>query len=473
MSAGRTISPKTVALALGDALAAGAAIAIALVIRHGGSPDPSVIALYRFAGPFLIATWLAGFTVFGLYDLRQARNDPQSFERLAKALLFDFAATAILFYLVPEFRLRPLVTLIVIFPVFGALVGAWRGAFNAIAARVARSRVLFLGVTPEIVSLARFLADQPQWGLDTAGFAHEAGAAPPEALPAPVFDAAEGLAAVVRREKIDTIVVAGDAKRDRRILKALLAVTPLGVAVTDFPRLYEAVYGKVPVARISEAWFIENLIGTRRPKYEALKRALDLTLAIAVGASALVILPVVAAAIALSTSRDILRYRERRARPGDGLVFFRQPRVGRSGRIFNFIKFRSQVLGAERHGGEKHEGSDPRAYTVGTILRKTYLDELPQILNVMKGEMSFVGPRPERPEFVRELERAIPFYRTRELVTPGITGWAQINMPNDASVSDAPEKLQYDLYYIKNRSIALDLTILLKTALKLLQRSGR
>ena len=116
---------------------------------------------------------------------------------------------------------------------------------------------------------------------------------------------------------------------------------------------------------------------------------------------------------------------------------------------------------------------DPRAYPLGTLLRKTYLDELPQLWNVIRGDMSFVGPRPERPEFTAELAGRIPFYRMRELVLPGITGWAQINMQNDASVSDAPEKLQYDLYYIRNRSLALDFIIVLKTALKLLQRSGR
>jgi len=157
---------------------------------------------------------------------------------------------------------------------------------------------------------------------------------------------------------------------------------------------------------------------------------------------------------------------------GDGIIFFRQARVGENGRIFNFIKFRSQVLGAEKMSHAK-EGADERYYAFGNFMRKLYLDELAQIINVLKGEMSFVGPRPERPKYVEELKRKIPYYEIRLLVPPGITGWAQINMENDASVEDASEKILYDLYYIKNFSLMLDLRILLKTIATVLSRSGR
>ena len=254
---------------------------------------------------------------------------------------------------------------------------------------------------------------------------------------------------------------------------SLFDVIPFGVTLSDFPRFYEAVEGKVPVSLINEMWFLENLIGQRRPRYEFAKRILDLLLAILFGIATLLLFPFIAAAIIFSTPKDIRNYQQRRARPGDGIIFFRQPRVGKNGAVFNFIKFRSQVLGAENMGSRKESPSDERSYPLGEFLRKTYLDELPQLWNVIRGEMSFVGPRPERPEFVSELERDIPFYRMRELVLPGITGWAQVSMENDFSVEDAPEKLQYDLYYIKNRSLFLDITILLKTVLKLLQRSGR
>ena len=131
------------------------------------------------------------------------------------------------------------------------------------------------------------------------------------------------------------------------------------------------------------------------------------------------------------------------------------------------------VQDAEQMSGLKGPGRDPRHTRVGVFLRASYLDELPQIINIIKGEMSFIGPRPERPEFVEKFKERVPFYEMRLLVPPGITGWAQINMKNDASVEDAPEKMQYDLYYIKNRSFTLDLLIILRTIFIILQRQGR
>ncbi len=470
----RTLSLKIVILAAGDGAIFATALFAAPFLRYFAAPEPGILPLYRFAAPFLIALWTAGFVMFGLYDLRAAKNDPSFFDRMIRALAFNFILTVALFYLIPEFRIHPITTLLIIFAVQAPLAALWRAAANAAYGRISKDRVLFYGLSGEAAGLAEFLASNPQLGYVAVGFiaaddsGHEAGG-----NTLPVFPAGTDLAALIRERRISLIAVSHRIKRTRELVKSFFAAMPLGAAIVDFPRFYEIVEGKVPVSLISETWFLENLISARRPKYEAAKRLLDLGLALLFGILALALLPFIAAAIILSTPRDVSRYRTRRARPGDGIVFFRQERIGKNGRVFKFIKFRSQVLGAERIGGEKNSGPDPRAYPAGTFLRKTYLDELPQLWNIIKGDMSFVGPRPERPEFAAELEREIPFYRTRELVLPGITGWAQINMQNDASVSDAPEKIQYDLYYIKNRSLALDLTILLKTALKLLQRSGR
>ena len=461
---------STIILAAGDAAAALAALAVAILVRYGGAPDPVVVRLWEFAAPFLVVLWLAGLFVFGLYDLKLARNEPAFFERLARALALDFALTVLLFYLIPGFSLRPIASLIVIFALLALALAGWRQAFNALLARRAKERVLFYGFSPEAAALAGMIGQHPQLGYEAVGFVAE-NRGGHGALP--VFSVQDDLAAIVRAEHVSLIVTSPDIKRSRAVVHAFFRVVPLGAAIVDFERFYEAVEGKVPASLIGEGWFLENLVGSRRPRYEFAKRVLDLAMAMPIGLTALLLLPAAAAAIVLSTPWDVFNVKTRRARPGDGIIFFRQPRVGRGGRIFDFIKLRSQVLGAELMGAEKTGGPDPRAYPVGTFLRRTYLDELPQVWNVIKGQMSFVGPRPERPEFMAELERRVPFYRTRELVTPGITGWAQINMENDASVSDAPQKLCYDLYYIKNRSLALDLAILLKTALTLMRRSGR
>ena len=462
-------------LAAGDIAAALLALVAALLIRHGGAPEPNIVALYRFAAPFLVALWLTGFTIFGLYELRRAKNEPRFYERLTQAVLFNAAVTILLFYLIPEFRLRPMVTLAIIFAVLWVAVALWRALWNALAARRSRERILFIGITPEVLAVGGFLLANPQLGFLPAAYcAVGDAAAAPRGADLPMYRFPMDIAVIAREHDIDIIILSEDARQNHAIAEALFAVAPLELAVVAFNRFYEEVERKVPVGLINEAWFAENLIGSRRPRYEFAKRILDLTMAILLGFVALVLFPFIAIAIILAMLKDIRSWRTRRARPGDGIIFFRQPRIGKGGVRFNFIKFRSQVLGAERMAGEKEfSGADPRAYRVGTFLRKSYLDELPQLWNVVRGEMSFVGPRPERPEFVAELERSLPFYRMRELVLPGITGWAQINMANDASVSDAPEKLQYDLYYIKNRSLFLDLSIMLKTALHLLQRSGR
>ena len=474
-----TLPPlKKLVLLAGDIAVFLVALFLAPLIRTG-QLTPEIFQLYAFAAPFLISLWVMGFIAFGLYDLRGAKNEPAFFERLARAIASNFAITIILFYFIPEFGFRPVVTLVIIFVMLALLSSAWRWLYNLRLAQRTRERILFLGITEEIIALAQFLTANPQLGFTpTAFMGTENGmelASRVTARNGMVFAPRENLKTIVKDQRINLIVIAHTLKQTTALAKALFGVVPLGVTISQFPRFYESVEGKVPISLINEAWFVENLIGQKRPRYEFAKRILDLLLVFLFGIILIVLLPVIALGILGSTPQDVWNYRIRRARAGDGLIFFRQKRVGRNGALFDFIKFRSQVLGAERFGDEKEMSAaqDPRCYPFGTLLRKTYLDELPQLWNVLKGEMSFVGPRPERLEFVNDLEKEIPFYRMRELVPPGITGWAQINMQNDASVSDAPEKMQYDLYFIKNRSILLDLTILLKTALEVLQRSGR
>lgn len=467
---------KRLALLSGDILATAAALALALLVRHGGRPESTLLELYIFAAPFLIGLWVTGFLMFGLYDLGAARNSRIFFERLGRALILNGLVTFVLFHLIPEFRLTPRVTMALIFAAAAVFISGWRGLYNFILAWMVKDRVLFLGVSGEALEVGRYLNSNPQLGyqpvLGLRLAEDETAQDPGGAIEVQRLEIGR-LAVIVRERNITTVVISAQIKTNSFLMNMLFTLVPLGVAVVELPRFYERILGKVPVSLIGEVWFLENLIGQQRPHYEFLKRILDLSTSAIIAVLALPAAPFIALAIMLARPGEVINYRRLRAHTGDGIIFFRQKRTGRNGSLFGFIKFRSQVLGAEKLGREKSDAPDPRAYPVGTFLRRTYLDELPQIWNVIKGEMSFIGPRPERPEFVRELEKKIPFYRIRELVLPGITGWAQLNMQNDASVSDAPEKLQYDLYYIKNRSTFLDMIILLKTTLKLLQRSGR
>ena len=202
----------------------------------------------------------------------------------------------------------------------------------------------------------------------------------------------------------------------------------------------------------------EEVLRSEKFSYEVAKRLGDLILSLVLAFITLILFPFVALAIKIESS---------------GPIFFRQKRVGKDGKIFMLLKFRSTYRTSVDETVGWHKEGDHVYTNVGKFLRRNYLDELPQIKNVLKGEMSLIGPRPERPEFVEVLKKQVPFYELRLLARPGLTGWAQINMMDDAAAQDASEKLKYDLYYIKNRSIWLDFKIILKTFVILSNRSGR
>ena len=217
----------------------------------------------------------------------------------------------------------------------------------------------------------------------------------------------------------------------------------------DWPTFYEKVTGKIFIADLRLSWLVFS-DGFRTPRItRALKRVMDVAMAVPASALTLALTPLLAILMKLESP---------------GSVFYRQERVGENGRVFVLTKFRTMREDAERDSGPVWTcANDPRITRLGRFLRKIRLDELPQFFNVLKGEMSLVGPRPERPTFVADLQEQIPFYPYRHTVKPGITGWAQVRYQYGASVEDAREKLQYDLYYIKNMSIFLDLLILIQT----------
>ncbi len=225
----------------------------------------------------------------------------------------------------------------------------------------------------------------------------------------------------------------------------------------EISHLSEQLTGTIPVSAINVGWFVENLREFNKRGFETFKRFLDLAAAVLLGVPTLLIFPLVALAIKLDDP---------------GPILFRQKRMGKDGHLFDVIKFRTMVTDAEREGAQWSTEGDHRITAIGHVLRKTRIDELPQLWNVLKAEMSLVGPRPERPEFVEQLVETIPFYETRHLVKPGLTGWAQINFRYGSSVDDAKEKLQYELYYIKNRSVLLELSILIKTLATVLRCEG-
>jgi exopolysaccharide biosynthesis polyprenyl glycosylphosphotransferase len=276
----------------------------------------------------------------------------------------------------------------------------------------------------------------------------------------PVFGDYSTLPAVALREHVAQVVLAEPVRTGEQV-RHLLACEGLGIVVVPMGTVYEQTLGRVPVAHLEPSWLFTSYAEavSARDASRLAKRMADVLGALVGTALFLVCFLPVCVAIWLDTGRPVL---------------FRQTRCGRGGRHFQLTKFRTMITAAEADGRPRWTGpGDPRVTRVGRWLRRTRLDELPNFLSVLSGDMSLVGPRPERPEFVEILEREIPLYRARSIVRPGLTGWAQVNHPYGDSVEDAAIKLEYDLYYLKHRSMAFDLWIMLRTLRTVLSLKGR
>lgn len=262
---------------------------------------------------------------------------------------------------------------------------------------------------------------------------------------------ADHLVALAQRLEVHEVIVAIDRSLDRGLFNILADCQANGVRVSWMPDLYEKLLRKIPIQHIDPAWALQAMQDKAVfNRFQlALKRILDLTIVLAVTPTFMLIIPIIALAIKLDSP---------------GPIFYRQTRSGRAGKLFSIYKFRTMATDAEKDGKPQWAAvNDARITKTGMILRKSRLDELPQIFNILKGEMSLVGPRPERPEFVEELEQQIPYYRTRLMVKPGLTGWAQVHYDYGNTVEDAVHKLQYDFYYVRYWSIWLDIYTMFQT----------
>ncbi|MFO1320397.1 MAG: TIGR03013 family XrtA/PEP-CTERM system glycosyltransferase [Burkholderiales bacterium] len=320
-------------------------------------------------------------------------------------------------------------------------------------------RILVLGTGPEALSVQKALQGMSRSGVTLTGFfpinANVPGAVPAER----VINTAASLEDAVRKLKVNEVIVALQEQRGGLLpVSQLLNCRLRGVRVTDLSGFFERVTGEVPVGSLKASWLIYGDGFRQGWSRRFVKRAFDLIASVVLLAIAGPIMLLAGLAIYAESGRPII---------------FRQERVGLGGRAFMLLKFRSMRTDAEKDGVPKWASTgDPRVTRVGRFIRRTRIDELPQIFNVLTGEMSFVGPRPERPFFVSQLTEQVPYYGARHTVKPGLTGWAQVRYSYGASVEDAVRKLQYDLYYVKNHSVFLDLVILVSTIKVVLMGEG-
>lgn len=427
---------KLVLLAVGDAAMAYLALSIALAFRYGGSGLEAQWQAH--VGPFtaVFALWIVIFYVVGLYDVDALRSriafGARAAEGLAAAALVSVAA----FYAVRGFGIAPKTNLALAMAIYAALLAAWRlFSMRLFSSERFRLRALFVGGGAEAASLCAVLNANPHLGY---GCRIADGSADfPEA---------------------DVIVVARNLQDRPELTAGLYREVFRGTSVVDLATFHERIRHSVPESALDERWIVDNLDGRESAAYRHGKRLFDVLCAAPLAAVTLALSPLIAAAIWLEDR---------------GPVLYRQARVGKGGRPFTILKFRTMRTDAEKDGPAFAGENDPRVTRVGRFLRATRLDELPQAWNILRGEMSFVGPRPERPEAEAELAKSIPVFPARHLVRPGLTGWAQVNAPYAATREDHVVKLRHDLYYLKYRSLALDAAIVLKTAYSVLKRKGR
>ncbi len=396
-----------------------------------------------------------------LYDLRTLKDRRGLVVGLIQAMGSASLIVALLYYWVPALIIgRGVFVIGSVFTV--ALVAGWRMAFEWLSLRVGPAeRLLIVGTGDAAVALARELFERRQeLGVELVGFVDP----DPTRVGSPVINPGVigtigDIPRITRDKKVDRVVVSLADARGKLLMDQLLEMKLNdGVRFDHLASVYEEYTGRIAVENLRPSWMIFSGGFRKSASTAAAKRALDVGLS-SVG---LLLCAPLATVIGLAI---------RLSSPGP--VFYSQQRVGREGRLFTIFKFRSMRPDAEaRSGAVWSTKDDPRVTSLGRFLRRTRLDEIPQFWNVFRGDMSFVGPRPERPEFVSNLSKEIPFYGQRHVVRPGLTGWAQIRHSYGSDVEGALQKLQYDLFYIKRLSIAFDLFILIETVKTVLVRRG-
>ena len=401
----------------------------------------------------MVQTAMIAVGVYGPDALRSMRY---ATARLLVAISLGIIALSVVYFLLPGRTLWRSNLLYAMFIAIMLLMLVRLALAGLIGAEAFRRRILVLGAGARALRL-RELGDRPESGFVIVGYVAMSAQVPVigEAIHR---DAIPNLTRHVEDLGVSEVVLAIEERRNALPLKDLLRIKTAGVHVNEFSTFLERETGRVDLYTVNPSWLIfSDGFSSGQRVSSAVKRLFDIV-------ASLILLVLTAPLIALFVVLIKI--------DSPGPAFFRQVRVGLYGQNFSLLKLRSMRNDAEKGGAQWAAKADPRVTRIGRFIRKVRIDELPQAWTVLKGEMSFVGPRPERPEFVEDLETKLPYYAERHMVKPGITGWAQINYPYGASIEDSRHKLEYDLYYAKNYSPFLDLLILLQTLRVILWNEG-
>jgi len=446
---------KQLTILIGDLITLYIGLYLAVFLRYLKAPAEKDIAnlIGPFTGLFLIAVIIA--FISGIYDLSKAKNSFPLFQKIFTTAIIWSVIGVAYFYVTPHSNINPK-TILALTTVCGfGLLSLWRLVYNRfIATHILKTKVVMIGLSKEAKTIVDSIVRSPQMGYEIIAIVG-------------ADNCPTNLSCFQNLSELkftpDLIVLDFNYQKNTTLTKELYQKIFQQVSIIDLADFYEIVYHRLPPFVFSESWFLTKFQEQSKKIYDRFRLLTDFSAAAIIGLLFIISYPFIALAIKISSR---------------GPVLFKQARVGRGGKIFFIYKFRTMRAlntdgSAETNGPQYASAKDDRITSVGKFLRATRLDEIPQFINIFKNEMSFIGPRPERPEFVKQLTNLMPFYPLRHLVKPGATGWAQLQRGYYGTLDENLSKLEYDLYYVKNRGLLLDLIIVLKTVSVIIGMIGR
>jgi sugar transferase (PEP-CTERM system associated) len=451
-------APPFAVLLIGEAVMFFMAFYLVAVTQWRGPEGVfELVATQLWDGVIYTVACVGALFAMGLYHGSNSTRFHDVFIRTILGFVLAFVVLSIVFYFWPSYAVWRK-TVSICLPVSLAGVFLLRYLFlRLIDTDLIARRVLVLGTGKHAAEIEEIEKSNESWGLKCVGFLDVEGSVV-QVSPSRIIPESADLLKLCDDQKVSEIVVALQERRGMIPIEELMDCKLSGIPIYDFMTFMERETGRCDLNGLRPSWFIFAEGFTGGTIQQAVKRGLDIALSIVLLIVAVPLIGATALAIRVESA---------------GPVFYRQKRVGLNGKTFDIIKFRSMAVDAEADGGAVWAArNDPRITAIGRIIRKFRIDELPQVINVLKGEMSFVGPRPERPEFVEELTKKLGYYSERHRVKPGITGWAQLHYIYSDSIEGGLTKLQYDLYYVRHYSLLLDLFIVIQTARVILWPNG-
>jgi len=456
---------KQLILLLGDVVVFFVAFLLAFWLRSFQIPAIETLLLHSTLFAMIFFVWVVVNYINGLYDLSFI-DKKRWYQRVLEAGIMAFLASILLLYLHPQRDITPKTLLVLNVIVGYGLSIVWRAVFHkAIGYRRLRTSILIVGYSEEIRELLSIVKKHPEKSYEICAIVDPEKHFEKQDLPkgTSMYQSYTAIRPAITKHNADIVVAAPHLTTDQMVVREMYELLFWPVRMIDFYTLYETLTNRVSPGAFSEDWFLSNLSSMEKPVYNKFRRLINYIASVALGIVFVLLLPFVALAIKLNSK---------------GPVFLQQKRVGEGGREFMMYKFRTMYAlnedgSAETDGAQFASKDDKRITGVGKILRKMRIDEIPQVINLAKGDLTLIGPRPERPEIVEQLTEQMPYYPLRHIVKPGITGWAAIHQNYTDNFKTSLEKLQYDLYYIKNRGVLTDLSIMLRTVNVVMRMMGQ